>query len=96
MLLAITVSTSSDEIVTQVVAVRNVSAAQLVPILRPLIPQYGHLAGSTSRMTPGYGMMGGMMGNRFGFNQGATPEASAEMPVSPDQAVERRLDFHAR
>jgi general secretion pathway protein D len=38
------VSSSSDEIVTQVVAVRNVSAAQLVPILRPLIPQYGHLA----------------------------------------------------
>jgi general secretion pathway protein D len=27
-----------------VVAVKNVSAAQLVPILRPLIPQYGHLA----------------------------------------------------
>ncbi|HET7202098.1 MAG TPA: secretin N-terminal domain-containing protein, partial [Steroidobacteraceae bacterium] len=38
------VSAGSDEIVTQVVAVRNVSAAQLVPILRPLIPQYGHLA----------------------------------------------------
>jgi general secretion pathway protein D len=38
------VSSSSDEIVTQVVAVRNVSAAQLVPILRPLIPQDGHLA----------------------------------------------------
>ena len=38
------VSATSDEIVTQVVAVRNVSAAQLVPILRPLIPQYGHLA----------------------------------------------------
>ena len=38
------VSSTSDEIVTQVVAVRNVSAAQLVPILRPLIPQYGHLA----------------------------------------------------
>ena len=38
------VSASSDEIVTQVVAVKNVSAAQLVPILRPLIPQYGHLA----------------------------------------------------
>src|SRR5512145_46757 len=35
------VSSTSDEIVTQVVAVRNVSAAQLVPILRPLIPQYG-------------------------------------------------------
>jgi general secretion pathway protein D len=38
------ISSTSDEIVTQVVAVRNVSAAQLVPILRPLIPQYGHLA----------------------------------------------------
>ena len=38
------VSPTSDEIVTQVVQVRNVSAAQLVPILRPLIPQYGHLA----------------------------------------------------
>jgi general secretion pathway protein D len=38
------VSATSDEIVTQVIAVQNVSAAQLVPILRPLIPQYGHLA----------------------------------------------------
>jgi len=38
------VSPDSDEIVTQVVGIRNVSAAQLVPILRPLIPQYGHLA----------------------------------------------------
>ena len=35
---------ASDDIVTQVVAVQNVGAAQLVPILRPLIPQYGHLA----------------------------------------------------
>jgi type II secretory pathway component GspD/PulD (secretin) len=38
------VSASSDEIVTQVISVKNVNAAQLVPILRPLIPQYGHLA----------------------------------------------------
>lgn len=38
------VSSTSDEIVTQVVKVQNISAAQLVPILRPLIPQYGHLA----------------------------------------------------
>jgi general secretion pathway protein D len=37
------VSATSDEIVTQVLAVRNVSAPQLVPILRPMIPQYGHL-----------------------------------------------------
>ena len=33
-----------DDIVTQVIEIRNVAAAQLVPILRPLIPQYGHLA----------------------------------------------------
>jgi general secretion pathway protein D len=38
------VSATSDDIVTQVMAVKNVNAAQLVPILRPLIPQYGHLA----------------------------------------------------
>jgi general secretion pathway protein D len=38
------VSSTSDEIVTQVIDVKNVNAAQLVPILRPMIPQYGHLA----------------------------------------------------
>jgi len=37
------VSATSDEIVTQVISVKNISATQLVPILRPLIPQYGHL-----------------------------------------------------
>jgi general secretion pathway protein D len=38
------VSSSSDEIVTQIITMKNISAAQLVPLLRPLIPQYGHLA----------------------------------------------------
>jgi general secretion pathway protein D len=38
------ISATSDEIVTQVVQVRNVSAAQLVPILRPMMPQAAHLA----------------------------------------------------
>ncbi|HFQ13167.1 MAG TPA: type II secretion system protein GspD, partial [Gammaproteobacteria bacterium] len=33
-----------DEVVTQVIKIRNVDAAQLVPILRPLVPQRGHLA----------------------------------------------------
>ncbi len=32
-----------DDIVTQIVQVKNIGAAQLVPILRPLVPQYGHL-----------------------------------------------------
>jgi general secretion pathway protein D len=38
-----TVSPTSDEIVTQIISMKNVSAAQLVPILRPLVAQYGHL-----------------------------------------------------
>jgi len=32
-----------DDLATQVVQLQNVGATQLVPILRPLIPQYGHL-----------------------------------------------------
>ncbi|VAW99067.1 General secretion pathway protein D [hydrothermal vent metagenome] len=35
---------AGDEFVTQVVEVKHVNAAQLVPILRPLVPQRGHLA----------------------------------------------------
>ncbi len=33
-----------DRFVTQTIALQNIGAAQLVPILRPLVPQYGHLA----------------------------------------------------
>lgn len=32
-----------DDMATQVIQVNNVAATQLVPILRPLIPQYGHM-----------------------------------------------------
>ena len=38
------VSATSDEIVTQVMSLKNVSAAALVPMLRPLMPQYAQLA----------------------------------------------------
>ncbi len=38
------VSATSDEIVTQVMTLKNVSATQLVPMLRPLLPQYAQLA----------------------------------------------------
>jgi general secretion pathway protein D len=37
-----------DELITRVIPAHNVSAAQLVPILRPLVPQQGHLAAYTS------------------------------------------------
>ena len=32
------------QIVTRILGARNISVVQLVPILRPMIPQYGHLA----------------------------------------------------
>lgn len=39
----------ADEFVTCILVPKNVSATQLVPILRPLIPQYGHLAAFPER-----------------------------------------------
>ncbi|MFI4913748.1 MAG: type II secretion system secretin GspD [Steroidobacterales bacterium] len=41
------VSSTSDEIVTQVLAVKNVSAAQLVPVLRPLQATNGQMSAVT-------------------------------------------------
>ncbi|HEX4050404.1 MAG TPA: type II secretion system secretin GspD [Steroidobacteraceae bacterium] len=38
------ISSTSDEVVTQVLAVKNLSAAQLVPVLRPLMPQQAQLS----------------------------------------------------
>ncbi|HFD92621.1 MAG TPA: type II secretion system protein GspD [Gammaproteobacteria bacterium] len=35
---------TGDEVVTRVIELHHVSASQLVPILRPLVPQQGHLA----------------------------------------------------
>jgi len=40
---------TGDQFVTRIIAVKNVAAAQLVPILRPLIPQQGHLAAYPSK-----------------------------------------------
>lgn len=39
-----TTGSEGDELVTQVIEVKHVDANQLVPILRPLVPQRGHLA----------------------------------------------------
>lgn len=39
-----TLTAPNDQMVTQVLQIKNVAAAQLVPILRPLVPQQGHLA----------------------------------------------------
>ena len=37
----------SEELITKVIPGRNTPSAELVKILRPMIPQYGHLAGLT-------------------------------------------------
>ncbi len=42
-------SVTGDQIITRILRVKNVTAAQLVPILRPLIPQQGHLAAYPSK-----------------------------------------------
>ena len=36
--------TGGDELITKIISLDHVPAAQLVPILRPLVPQQGHLA----------------------------------------------------
>jgi len=41
----------ASECVTQIVPLKYVSAAQLVPILRPMLPQYAHLAALPSANT---------------------------------------------
>ena len=38
------INSGSDEIVTQVITARNINAAQLAQVLRPLIAQYGNIA----------------------------------------------------
>ena len=37
-----------DHFITEVVMLKNASVAELVPVLRPLVPQYGHMAGVQS------------------------------------------------
>ena len=41
-------SIRSEELITSVISVRNSPSSELVKILRPLIPQYGHVAGIDS------------------------------------------------
>ena len=43
------IKTLDDEWVTCVMLIKNISAPQLVPILRPMIPQSGHLAAFPDR-----------------------------------------------
>jgi general secretion pathway protein D len=44
-------SLPDTSVVTRVIPVKSISAAQLVPVLRPMIPQYGHLVAYPCRNT---------------------------------------------
>lgn len=37
-----------DNFITEVIVLKNAAVSELVPVLRPLVPQYGHLAGVQS------------------------------------------------
>lgn len=39
---------TSQELITRVIQIKNTPALELIPILRPMVPQYGHLAGVVS------------------------------------------------
>ena len=41
-------STVGEQMVTRVIQVKNIPAVELVPILRPMVPQYGHVAAVAS------------------------------------------------
>lgn len=41
---AVSGTASNDEYVTQVIRLENISAAKLIPVLRPLVPQQAHMA----------------------------------------------------
>ncbi|EXF47161.1 general secretion pathway protein D [Pseudomonas sp. BAY1663] len=40
--------TGGDQLETRVIRVQHTSAAELIPLIRPLVPQYGHLAAVSS------------------------------------------------
>jgi general secretion pathway protein D len=44
-------SVPDSAVVTKVIPVKSISAAQLVPVLRPMVPQYGHMVAYPCRNT---------------------------------------------
>lgn len=69
----------SDQLVTQVIKVQNVPAAQLVPILRPLVPQQGHLAAYAATNTLIVTDRGSNIGRLISIIEGIDQPASDEV-----------------
>ncbi len=70
-----------DEIVTHVFQLQNINAAQLVPILRPLVPQWGHLAAYQANNT------------LIISDRAANVERLGRLITQMDQAGDREIEF---
>jgi general secretion pathway protein D len=72
-----------DELITQIVPVKHVSAAELVPILRPLMPQGGQLIAHPSSNTLVVSDRAGNVERLVGIIQRIDTSADAEVEVIP-------------
>ncbi len=74
---------SADELVTQIVPVKHVSAAELVPILRPLMPQGGQLIAHASSNSLVVSDRAGNVQRLVGIIQRIDTVSDAEVEVIP-------------
>lgn len=74
------VSGRSEELITSVIPVRNSPSTELVKILRPLIPQYGHVAGIESPNV--------LIVSDHAENIGRLIEIVKRIDVADDEAIE--------
>ena len=74
---------SADELITQIVPVKHVSVAELVPILRPLMPQGGQLIAHTSSNTLVVSDRAGNVQRLVGIIQRIDMVSDAEVEVIP-------------
>jgi general secretion pathway protein D len=76
-----------DEVVTHVYQLQNINATQLVPILRPLVPQWGHLAAYQANNT--------LIISDRAANVARIGALIAQMDQAGDREIERHRLEHA-
>lgn len=76
-----------DEVVTHVYQLQNINATQLVPILRPLVPQWGHLAAYQANNT--------LIISDRAANVARLGALIAQMDQAGDREIERHRLEHA-
>lgn len=70
-----------DEVVTHAYQLQNISAAQLVPLLRPMVPQWGHLAAYQANNT------------LIISDRAANVERIGRLILQMDQAGDREIEY---